>query len=197
MRAEVVVQTAKTQARSAGVMAWITAWARESFASDWYHDAAEQGTQGPGRAERRREIVFAVCLAETYLYEWVRDHMAPDDEALLLSLFPNTNRTGIRDRWKEVTKALDGAGKLTSPPNFKRPEWQDFIRLVTFRDGLVHAGASRPVDVRAPSKIDAPYPPAATLDGLAPGWATNVVVREIVELHRLAGTTPETWLVPV
>jgi hypothetical protein len=177
-------------------MAWITAWSRESFAEDWYVDAARNAAVSGDRGERRREIVFAACLAESYLYEWVRDQMFLDDEAALLAILPNFDRRGITERWKDVAKALHANGKIAKP-DFQRPNWGDFGILVEYRNGLVHAAASRPVDVQKPSSIKPPTPSVSVLDGLDPGWATNTVTEEIRELHRLARTAPPAWLVAV
>jgi hypothetical protein len=48
-------------------------WALASFAESWFSDALQVARVGQGRNAMRREIVFAVIFAETYLYEFVRD----------------------------------------------------------------------------------------------------------------------------
>jgi len=178
-------------------MAWITLWARESFAERWYRDAAAQAGPGGGADERRREIVFAICLAESYLYEWVRDHIYPDDEASLLAVFPNRVKRPLIDRWKDVATELHRRGRMTVQPTFSRTGWTDLATLVDYRNGLVHAGASRPINLQTPSAVAAPVPSASTLVSMIPGWPTNTVVAEISELHRCAGTPPPAWLLPV
>lgn len=41
------------------------------FAGDWFRDACSQSQASLGDLHaRRREILFAVCCAESYLYEW-------------------------------------------------------------------------------------------------------------------------------
>src|SRR5262249_31345242 len=53
---------------------WVLSWyvARAFFARSWYEDATQEAKNG--RHEdwhpRRREVVFAVAAAETYLFEW-------------------------------------------------------------------------------------------------------------------------------
>src|SRR5438067_13660622 len=47
-------------------------WSAGSFSQPWLRDAySESKLEGPDH--RRHEVVFAVCLVETYLFEWVRD----------------------------------------------------------------------------------------------------------------------------
>ena len=43
------------------------------FAPDWLRDARSEAMLLEDIDSRRREIVFAVCFIESYLFEWVRD----------------------------------------------------------------------------------------------------------------------------
>jgi hypothetical protein len=52
-----------------------TLWQTYSYGFEWFSDAVDQAGQR-GHGCRRREIVFAVCAAETYLFEWVRERSA-------------------------------------------------------------------------------------------------------------------------
>ncbi|HEY3334677.1 MAG TPA: hypothetical protein VGK16_05505 [Candidatus Limnocylindrales bacterium] len=185
-----------TTSQHAAAAAWITIWQRETFAPSWYRDAARECSV-EGRDARRREIVLAACLAESYLYEWFRDHVVPDDEAALLQCFPAANRRrSLADRWKHAVKTAVDQTWLAGPADFSGPGWADLLKLIEYRNGLLHAGASRPVSVRPPSQVDPPVPTASTLDTLAAGWALDVVIAEIRRLHHLAGTATPAWLMP-
>ena len=56
-------------------------WATASFARAWFSDALEEAGVVNDSDARRREIVFAVCFAESYLLEWVRDVVLSRDFA--------------------------------------------------------------------------------------------------------------------
>ena len=49
-----------------------TIWQAYSWARDWFDDASIQ-TRLSDHRSWRREILFSVCFAESYLFEWVRD----------------------------------------------------------------------------------------------------------------------------
>jgi hypothetical protein len=53
----------------------LTVWLTYSFAPDWFEDALHEAKTGIDHNAQRREIVFAVCCAESYLFEWVRDEI--------------------------------------------------------------------------------------------------------------------------
>src|SRR5262245_31238247 len=64
-----VVPVAPATAAAAGLDATLVTWG--GFAIAWYADALKEARVGAGdHHERRREIVFAVCCAESYLWEW-------------------------------------------------------------------------------------------------------------------------------
>jgi hypothetical protein len=52
-----------------------TIWLTYPFAKEWFEDALHEAKTGIDHNARRREIVFAVCFAESYLFEWVRDQV--------------------------------------------------------------------------------------------------------------------------
>lgn len=72
----------------------MTRWQRASFGRAWYDDALREAENDGGVDSRRRKIVFASCLAETHLYEWVRDHVYPDEERLE-EFFSGKSRSGV------------------------------------------------------------------------------------------------------
>jgi hypothetical protein len=176
----------------------LTVWLTYSFAPDWFEDALHEAKTGIDHNAQRREIVFAVCCAESYLFEWVRDEIIGKSamEELIKYLnkyFPPGKRMGVLDRWKFVTKQLWKDGFI-GEPDFSRAYWGDFMQLVEVRNGLVHARASRPETAQQPQE-EKPVPSKNDLDELPAGWATKVVVELIKTLHRSVGTSCPSWLV--
>ena len=168
-------------------------WATSSFARAWFSDAQREASITNDADARRREIVFAVCLAESYLFEWVRDEVLARRYAELNKYFLPRTRTSLLARYKNVTQALVKESKLLRKPDWERKLWKDFQRLVTMRNGLVHATASRPDSAKLLPE-EKPYPKSEELAMLEAGWATKSVTELIVGLHRAAGTTPPSWL---
>jgi hypothetical protein len=104
-------------------------WQTSSFAAEWFADALAEARL-IGRNARRREILFAVCAAESYLFEWVRDVVLGRAFDELSTYFPPGNRRGVRDKCKKIPKLLADKG------GFRQPDWSghvaDFERLVDF-----------------------------------------------------------------
>lgn len=87
----------------------VTLWLSRSFAASWFADAKKEAEAAlQNRDSRRREIVFAVCSAESYLLEWVRDDIFKGKKLQRLThYFPVDGRhLGIVERWKEVLRHL-------------------------------------------------------------------------------------------
>ena len=99
-----VVQVGTAKERSTALP--ITAWKSYSFAPEWYEDALNEARGGKDHHSRRREVVFAVCCIESYLFEWVRDDVLNREFSSLQNYFPDDHLRGIRERWKEVIKTL-------------------------------------------------------------------------------------------
>jgi len=170
-------------------------WLWTSFASKWYADALREARQS-GQDARRREIVFAVSAAECYLFERVRDNVLPHDVAKLNGYFPpDPPFRGIAEKWKCVPRQLLYNELIVATPDLSGTTYQQFTRLADFRNGLVHARASRPRTEGLPPKA-MPVPTAEDLAQLEPGWAARTVTALIRELHAAAGTPPPTWLEP-
>lgn len=179
-----------------------TIWATYTFAPRWYADALEQARLGSVDG-KRREIVFAVLFAESYLLEWVRDEVlvrrSPSgrvrgpDFAALSTYFPAGVRQGIRQRWPRVTKALHDSGELARRVDLGGQAWEDFLRLLDFRDGLAHGGVSRPDHGGLPEP-ERPKPSGGELGAMVPGWPVEVVRRLVLMLHEAAGSEPPDWL---
>ena len=172
-----------------------TLWLTASFAPLWFQDALSEASREQDSHARRREILFAVATAESYLLEWVRDDVLHDFTALD-RYFPADERKrshSIRDKWKAIPKQLLADGLITATPNLGGSTLNDFDKLMKFRNGLVHARSSRPATTGLP-KASLPVPSLDDLQKLQPGWASNVVRRLIRELCVAAGTTPPHWL---
>lgn len=165
--------------------------AASHFSESWFTDARDQSLL-PNRHARRREIVFAVCLAETYLFEWVLHQLFPGNWAAADAYFPAGSRRSVYDKWQEIPAKLVVDGRLPVAPDLGGPHGADWLRLLDLRDWLIHAAVSRPrvrVDHNLPmSSFD------AELESLAPGWALGVVVERMRRLHTAAGTPPPEWL---
>ena len=70
----------------------------------------------------------------------------------------------------------------------------DFMKLIEFRNGLVHARASRPSTFELLPELQ-PLPSVAALDALKPGEATEIVSMLIRELAVATGHQAPNWLV--
>jgi len=171
-----------------------TVWLTYPFAPEWFHDALHEARTGHDHHSRRREILFAVCFAESYLYEWVRDGPLSGRFDELRDYFPVDDRRGVYDRWKEVLKKLRDNKLIEKLPNVGGLHGVRWKRLLRYRNGLVHALASRPQTTARPNEM-MPVPPKAELDGLDAGWAVRVVIKRMRLLHDAVGTPPPTWLV--
>jgi hypothetical protein len=183
-----------------GLRLWVTA----NLARSWYNDAMSEvnGNLAAGgsthRDRVRREILFAVCLAETYLFEWVRDSALNHDYEKLNHYFPPIERKRpkmpVRERWREVPKQLASDGLLTKLPRWTAEQDIAWKRLVDYRNGLVHARASQP-DTKGLGNGENPIPGLDELDQLVKrGWALSVVIDRIRGLHQAAGTELPSWL---
>ena len=178
---------------SANTMEEVTFWRSTSFAPDWLIDALEETKKPHDRNTRRREIVFAVCFAESYLFEWTRDDALGRDFHLLKHYFPAQRKLGVEDRYKIVLKQLADDHRILSEPGWTQPFWAEFLRLVNFRNGLVHGRASRP-DTPGLHDNERPLPTTQILIELAPGWATKVGIALAKELHKSWPSSPPSWI---
>jgi len=170
-----------------------TVWRSYHFAPEWYADALNEARHGSDHNARRREIVFAVCSAESYLFECVRDSVLQRNFNELNNYFPPGKKRPVTTKWNEIPKQLKDEGFIPSIPDLSGQPWQDFAELVDYRNGLLHARASRP-ETNALPEESMPVPSKGLLDELDPGWATNVVRSLIIDLHNTVGSTLPDWL---
>jgi len=173
----------------------VTAWFTYSFAPEWFADALREAQTGQDHHARRREIVFAVCCAESCLLEWVRDEVLKRDFQGLNRYFVPGKWQSVVDKWKDIPKQLCDDGLIPAIPNLGETYWEDWRKLVNYRNGLVHARASRPESGSQGNEKSNPLPTKSDLDRLSAGWAVQVVVTLVRRLHDAVGTSPPTWLV--
>ena len=83
------------------------------YAERWFRDACWEARRPESRGDlhcRRRELVFAVSFAESYLFEWVAAAVGWSPRELE-HYFPSKDR-GIVEKWRRVPQALFAAGLL-------------------------------------------------------------------------------------
>jgi len=168
-------------------------WKYGTYARGWFTDAQREASLGDAQA-KLREIIFAVCAIESYLFEWVRDNALKGEFRFLNHYFPfNQRPTGIVERWKQVINHLYEDGTIIGKPTFGEHYWEEFTDLVDFRNGLVHGRASRP-DAEGISDAERPEPTAEQLQQCRSGWAVKVVTDVIKKLHEAVGTPLPDWI---
>jgi hypothetical protein len=82
-----------------------TLWQTYSFAPEWFEDALREAKTSNDHNARRREIVFAVSCAESYLVEWVRDEVLDRDFEKTSAIFPIRAKEGGERKVEGRTKA--------------------------------------------------------------------------------------------
>ena len=173
----------------------------------WYEDAvAEVSSTSDNRDSRRREIVFAVSGADSYLFEWVRDNIGEWQRlhgptefgtwGMFFLLFPERDMRAINQRWTEVAKDLHQYGYIPLRPDFGGPHGEEWKTLLAWRSGLIHGKVSRP-DAANLEPEQLAVPARDELRECKPGWAVQIATERIRRLHVAAGTDPPDWLVNV
>lgn len=163
-------------------------WMTYSFAPEWLADAKAEAKKSHPSA-RRREIIFSVAFAESYLVEWVRDEILQRNFQKFFELFPAPVKLSAKDKWREIPKKLVNDGQLKGKPNLQSIFWTNWITLVDYRDGLIHAVSSRPCGTSS-----TPLPSVDKLAALKPGWAVNVAIELIATFHTASDTEVPDWL---
>jgi hypothetical protein len=156
-----------------------------TFAPRWFEDAyAESGLDGADA--RRREIIFSVFFAESYIFEWVRGM----NGCPVNKYFPPGNYRNVLDKWKIIPEELYKDGLIREKPEL------DFSQLGTlknYRDGLAHASASRP-RISGQGKKEKPIPSMNILNKLPRGWAVKIVVNLVRRLHKDIDQSPPNYI---
>ena len=167
-------------------------WIYQSFAHEWLKDALNEARHGVGINSHRREIVFAVAFAESYLVEWVRDDILKKDFNKFNHYLPINKRLSALDKWKEIPKQLCKDNLLRETPNLKATFWVNWAKLIAYRDEFIHAVTSCPENLellreKEMSKIH-------EMSKIKSGWATKVVVELVKQFHKAANMPMPEWL---
>ncbi len=170
----------------------LQAWFAETWAPEWYADAVLQADLPNNHGARRREIVFAQAMIESYLVEWVRDDVRVGF-GRLGEFFRANDRTPIIQRWKRVIKQLREEGAIPASPDFGNAQWRELAKLVEQRNWLLHARSSRPGTAKQPPD-ERPLPTKGELLDMRAGWAVAVATAVIRDLHEALGTPAPPWL---
>jgi hypothetical protein len=164
-----------------------------SYSRDWFDYAIHEAKAGSKPHSLRKEILFAVCFAETYLFEWIRDDVLKGDYEKLIKYFPSGEKRGVKDKWKDIPKQLYKDGLIAALPDNSGVERKSFMDLIAMRDGLVHARTSRPEKTLQPEE-EKPFPRQQDLEKYSPGEPTKVVISLIKKLHQDIGTSVPNWM---
>jgi hypothetical protein len=176
-----------------------------SFARAWWEDARKEAVSSQGEGAKRREILFAVCYAESYLLEWVRDEALGGDIAKLdrfLDEYEYEKKGSLLDKWKEVPKHLNERPytEITYDPNYygqgaAQRDAKKFRDLVTLRNALVHAGPSLHISTTQPAEAMRRASREFLARCVVAGWATDVAGKMVRHLHYAVGTPAPGYLI--
>ena len=98
----------------------------------------------------------------------------------------------LKKNFREIPKQLVADSRIAVALDCSGREWQEFQKLVKFRDGLVHANASRP-ETAGLGPDNKPVPSKRDLDSLSPGWAVTIVRSLFQKLHADTKTPRPKW----
>ena len=170
----------------------LSPWTYRSFAQAWLKDALNEARHGIDLDSRRREIIFAVAFAESYLVEWVRDDILKKDFVKFNLYFPTNTKMTAEYKWKEIPKQLCRDKLLREIPNLKSTFWENWKKLLNCRDGFIHAVTSCPENLellrkKEPSKIH-------EISKIKSGWATHITIELVKQFHKAANIPMPKWL---
>jgi hypothetical protein len=171
-----------------------TVWLSANFARLWFVDALHEATTGNDANSIRREIVFSSCYLESYIFEWARNI----DIGAVNNYFPAKPRFDgdpryrrtLKEKWKEVPNELFYDGKIACKPQLNLSE---LGTLIKYRNGLIHAIASRPSTDSQPQE-EKPVPASDELKRLKPGWALSIAMKLVEKLHQDLGSEAPNYL---
>jgi hypothetical protein len=162
----------------------------------WFCDARweAENPQAVGNYHyRRREVIFAVCFAEAYLFEWTLAALGLDGDKLT-RYFPISEKGGIADRWAKVPAALHQDGFLKADLRVSKKHRKSWQNLIDIRNGLTHSKASWPEVVGREVRHPKPIPRLLDLGAKPPGWALAIAKERVLRLHAAAGTSAPPWI---
>ena len=158
----------------------LSPWIYQSFAPEWLKDALYEAQNASDYNSMRREIIFATAFAESYLFEWLRDDILKKD-FIKLSAYYNLFYMihSSTEKWKEIPKKLYNDGLISDIPKIEniKQEWNEFDKVVKYRNGLSHGASSIPKNLSLSGV--SPTPPLGELHKKKPGWAIKTVVELI------------------
>ena len=169
-----------------------TVWLIAHFAEVWFDDAKKESTI-PGRDARRREIIFSIAFAECYLFEFIRDKILGPDYSKIDTYFPPGDKKGVKEKWKNIPKELLSDGYISKLPDLNTRYWADWLEIVEFRNGLIHARSSRPDSTSIPDR-SRPIPKSKALSDMAPRRPLSDTIRMITKFHDALGIDLPDWL---
>ncbi|MDL1985909.1 MAG: hypothetical protein LWX54_17340, partial [Deltaproteobacteria bacterium] len=139
-------------------------WISQSFAHEWFKDALHETQNACGYNSTRREIIFAVAFAESYLFEWLRDDIFKENYNKLSTYYHLFYNQSPIKKWKEIPKKLHIDGLIPSIPKIEniKQEWDEFDKVVKYRNGLSHGASSIPKNLSLLSEVG-PTPPLGEL----------------------------------
>lgn len=162
----------------------------------WFSDArweAENPLAADNYHYRRREVIFAVCFAETYLFEWTLAALDLDGDKLT-RYFPNSDKRGVAEKWAKVPAALHRDHLLKTVLRASKKHNKNWQNLIDIRNGLTHSKASWPEVVGRIVRHPKPIPRLRDLGAKPPGWALAIATERVRRLHAAAGTLTPAWL---
>lgn len=140
-----------------------TVWLTYSWAPLWLGDALDEARSTPPEGQvahtRGREILFATCFAESYLFEWVRDSVLRRDYRELARYFPPGRKWDFVPKWADIPEQL----RYMNRPQRGSSSWaphRNRLHLMKRRgaspgvahyrpSSRQHTGAARSNDVRS------------------------------------------------
>jgi hypothetical protein len=172
-----------------------TLWVSANFSEPWFRDAAREAEGKDRHHSTRREIVFAASFLESYIFEWARQVCGLER---INEYFPPKARfkgdhriqRPLKDKWKCVPGELHTDGLISKIPDL---DHSGLGMLVEFRNGLLHARASRP-STESLSKEFRPVPEPGQLESIGHGWACGVAKKLVLKLHEDLQTPAPSYL---
>lgn len=164
-----------------------------NLARRWLADTIKEAQRENGDTTDsiRREIVFAVCFAESYIFEWARE-VAGWQEVIRYFKFDRPEK--VKDRWKRVPAELydDGVVETQSRPAI---DWGKMGEVTQYRHGLVHGASSIPRGLKGEQgEAPEPVPSLGDLRKRGQGWALKAVLNVVEQLHRETDTALPEYL---
>ena len=165
-------------------------WISQSFAKAWFKDALNEARHGIDIDSRRREIIFSVAFAESYLVEWVRDDILKQDFNKFNHYLPINKKLSAVDKWKEIPKRLCKDSLLQETPNLKATFWVNWAKLIDYRDEFIHAVTSCPENLELLQEMSKIH----EMSKIKSGWAINVAIELVKQFHKAANMPMPEWL---